>query len=442
MIYCLSKASLNQIANKQLMGEIISVNKKKYYNYIAEKTKIYKLINMTRFSSSVAELRSSEIRDLMSLATAPNMISFAGGMPGNELFPLNRIDEILNSLSDKEKQVALQYGPTTGLPTLLESLADWLEKKGLPVKSNKLIITTGSLQAINILAKAFLDPGDSVLVETPSFIGALSAFRSYQANLITVPLNGDGMDINLLKQRLKAASSKPKFLYYSPNFHNPAGIIYSEKVKKQMIEVLKNQEIPVIEDDVYSDLYFYEKDVPKMQLIKTMDPEGIDVCYTGSFSKILGPGLRLGWMLVPESIYQKCELIKQSIDACSPSISQVVADKFIREGHIDNYIAEVREEYKKRGLAMIETLEDCMPDSVTFEKPKGGFYTWLQLPEGCDATAVLKKCIEKGVVVVTGKTFDPDGIKNDHIRVSFCNTDVETIKRGVPVIADAIKELI
>src|SRR5690554_768967 len=147
---------------------------------------------MTRFSSSVAELRSSEIRDLMSLVTSPDMISFAGGMPGNELFPLNKIDKILNSLCEKEKQVALQYGPTTGLPTLLESLSEWLEKKGLPVKSNKLIITTGSLQAINILAKAFLDPGDSVLVETPSFIGALSAFRSYQANLVTVPLNGDG----------------------------------------------------------------------------------------------------------------------------------------------------------------------------------------------------------------------------------------------------------
>jgi 2-aminoadipate transaminase len=211
---------------------------------------------MTRFSSSVAELRSSEIRDLMSLATAPDMISFAGGMPGNELFPLNKIDKILNSLCEKEKQVALQYGPTTGLPTLLESLSEWLEKKGLPVKSNKLIITTGSLQAINILAKAFLDPGDSVLVETPSFIGALSAFRSYQANLATVPLNGDGMDINLLKDRINSSSAKPKFLYYSPNFHNPAGIIYSEEVKKEMIDVLRNQEIPIIEDDVYSDLIF------------------------------------------------------------------------------------------------------------------------------------------------------------------------------------------
>ncbi len=396
---------------------------------------------MTRFASSVSNLRSSEVRDLMSLATAPDMISFAGGMPGNELFPLETIDTITRALGDKEKQVALQYGPTTGLPSLLESLSDYLGAKGLPVKKNRLIITTGSLQAIYILARAFLDPGDPVLVETPSFIGALSAFRACQANLITVPLNSDGLDISQLKKRLEDTSPKPKFLYYSPNFHNPAGIIYSLEVKQKMIEILKDQEIPIIEDDVYSDLWFYEEDVPKMKLIKAMDPEGIEVCFTGSFSKILGPGLRLGWMLVPESIYQKCELIKQSIDACSPSISQVLADKFIREGHIYHYVAQVREEYKKRGLAMIETLEECLPEYVTFQKPRGGFYTWLKLPEGCDATEVLKKAIEKGVVFVTGKTFDPDGVRNDHMRVSFCNTDVETIRRGVPVIADAIREV-
>lgn len=377
----------------------------------------------------------------MSLATAPNMISFAGGMPGNELFPLATMDKIYNSLTEREKQVAMQYGPTTGLSTLLESLSDYLEAKGLPVKKNRLIITTGSLQAIHILARAFLDPGDPVLVETPSFIGALSAFRACEAELVTVPLHGDGMDIGILQKRLESNSPKPKFLYYAPNFHNPAGIIYSPEVKQQMVEILKGQEIPIIEDDVYSDLYFYEEDLPKMKLIKEMDPDGIDVCFTGSFSKILGPGLRLGWMLVPESIYRKCELIKQSIDACSPSLSQVIADKFIREGHIHSYVAEVRKEYKKRGLAMIETLEACMPEYVTFEKPRGGFYTWLQLPEGCDATEVLKKAIEKGVVFVTGKTFDPDGIRNDHMRVSFCNTDVETIHRGVPIIAQAIREL-
>lgn len=396
---------------------------------------------MTRFASSVSNLRSSEIRDLMSLATAPNMISFAGGMPGNELFPLDAIDAITRALTEKEKQTALQYGPTTGLPSLLESLSGYLEAKGLPVNKNRLIITTGSLQAIHILAKAFLDPGDSVLVETPSFIGALSAFRACQANLITVPLKGDGMDIALLKKQLESSSPKPKFLYYSPNFHNPAGIIYSNEVKKQMVDLLKGQDIPIIEDDVYSDLWFHEEDIPGMQLIKSMDPEGIDVCFTGSFSKILGPGLRLGWMLVPEEIYQKCELIKQSIDACSPSISQVIADKFIRDGYIQPYMAFVREAYKKRGLAMIKVLHECLPSYVTFEQPRGGFYTWLQLPHGTDSTAVLKKAINKGVVFVTGKTFDPDGVRNDQMRVSFCNTDEATIRRGIPIIAEAIREV-
>ena len=396
---------------------------------------------MPRFATSVTNLRSSEIRDLMSLATAPNIISFAGGMPGNELFPLETIDRIYQSLTEKEKQTAMQYGPTTGLPSLLESLSGYLEKKGLSVTTNRLIITTGALQAIHILAKAFIDPGDPILVETPSFIGALSAFRAYGANLVSIPLKEDGMDTTQLRKRLHSTLPAPKFLYYTPNFHNPAGIIYSPKVKQEIVELLKERDIPIIEDDVYSDLYFYEEDLPEMRLIKAEDPEGIDVCYVGSFSKILGPGLRLGWMLVPEEIYRKCELIKQSIDACSPSISQVIADKFIRRGDVYDYTASVRQEYKRRGLAMIEALETSLPPYVTFERPRGGFYTWLQLPEGCDATAILKRSIEKGVVFVTGKTFDPDAVKNDFMRVSFCNTDVETIRKGIPLIAEAIKEV-
>ena len=224
---------------------------------------------------------------------------------------------------------------------------------------------------------------------------------------MSVPLTNEGIDIEQLKIRLENTRPKPKFLYYCPNFHNPAGIIYSMEVKQQMIELLKDRDIVLIEDDVYSDLYFYEEDVPKMKLIKSMNPEGIDVCFTGSFSKILGPGLRLGWMLVPEGIYRKCELIKQSIDACSPSISQVIADKFVRSGYIYDYTASVRQEYKKRGLAMIDALEKNLPSYVTFEKPRGGFYIWLHLPEGTDATLILQKALEKGVVFVTGKPLTP-----------------------------------
>lgn len=394
---------------------------------------------MTKFASTIQFLRSSEIRDLMSLATRPGIISFAGGMPGNELFPLKEMDEIYNSLSETEKQVAMQYGPTNGLPTLLESLSNYLESKGLPVKTNRLLVTTGSLQAINILAKAFIDPGDSILVENPSFIGALSAFRSYQANLITIPLNSDGIDIAALKEKIETTNPKPKFLYYSPHFHNPAGTIYSQKVKKELEELMKGKDIPIIEDDVYSDLYFYDEDIDNLKLMKATDPEGIDVCYTGSFSKILGPGLRLGWMLVPEHIYQKCELIKQSFDACSPSFSQVLADKFIRNGYINNYVESVRMEYKKRALAMIACLEKHLPKYVKWDKPRGGFYIWLHLPEGTDSTEILKIAIEKGTVFVTGKTFDPDGKRNDKMRISYCNTPVDVIEKGIPIIAEAIK---
>ena len=397
---------------------------------------------MCRFSSSVATLRSSEIRDLMSLATDPNMISFAGGMPGNKLFPIDMVDKIYRSLGRREKEVAMQYGPTNGLPSLLESLSGYLEEKGLPVDKNRLLITTGSLQAINILAKAFIDPDDPVLVENPSFIGALSAFRSYRANLIAVPLRSDGIDIELLKEELKRKRAKPKLLYYSPNFHNPAGIIYSQEVKQQMVELLRGSDIPIIEDDVYSELYFNSEDIGKMDLIKKSDPDGVDVCYTGSFSKILGPGLRLGWMMVPEKIYAKCELIKQSFDACSPSISQVLADRFIRDGYIEDYLTEVRKEYRKRGLTMWEALKREMPDYVKFQKPRGGFYIWIKLPKGIDATALLKRSIAKGVVFVTGKTFDPEGVRNDHIRVSYCNNDIESIERGIPLLAEALRELV
>jgi 2-aminoadipate transaminase len=395
---------------------------------------------MTRFSSIINNLRSSEIRDLMSLATRPGIISFAGGMPGNDLFPVKEIDSIYNNLSLSEKQVAMQYGPTSGLPILLESLGGFLEKKGLPVAENKLMITTGSLQALNILAKTFIDPEDAILVENPSFIGALSAYKSYQANIISIPLNKDGISIEKLQKAIDESAKKPKFLYITPSFHNPAGYLYSTQVKEDLIKLLAGKDIPLIEDDAYSDLYFFPEDAERLKPIKAINPKGIDVCYTGSFSKIIGPGLRLGWMLVPPAIYEKCELIKQSFDACSPSFTQVIADKFIRTGAIYSYLNFVRGEYKLRAEAMFSELEKHLPKSVSWEKPRGGFYIWLQLPEGVEATEILKIAIEKGAVFVSGKTFDPEGKRNNFIRISYCNTSPEMIRKGIPMIAEAIKE--
>ncbi len=392
---------------------------------------------MPRFSKAVSSLRSSEIRDLMTLASRPDIISFAGGMPGNELFPVEEIEELFRGLDLKKKQAAFQYGPTPGLPSLLESLGGFLEKKGLPVEENRLLITTGSQQGLNLLAKAFIDPGEPVLVENPCFIGALSAFRASEAELRGVPVDREGISIETLRQEIDQ-KERAKFLYITPYFHNPAGLLYSTERKEQLIKALQGENIPLIEDDAYGDLYFYEEDRPRLKPIKAINPEGINVCYTGSFSKILGPGLRLGWMLVPEKIYQKCELIKQSADACSPSFTQVLADAFIRSGQIYGYIEQVRQEYKKRAEAMAAALREYLPGYVKWNEPRGGFYIWLTLPEEADATRIMTLAVEKGAVFVAGKTFDPAGKRNNSLRLSYCNNSPEQIAEGIPIVAEAI----
>lgn len=395
---------------------------------------------MRRFSKVTAALRASEIRDLMSMALRPDIISFSGGMPGNDLFPINAIDKIYNNLTYIQKEIAFQYGPTPGYPPLLESLKEFLRKKGLPVDENKLMITTGSLQAINLLTKVFIDPEDVLITENPCFIGALSAFRSYQARIESIPLDHEGIDANLLETALNNFP-KSKMIYLTPYFHNPAGIIYSTERKNTIINLLKNRNIPLLEDDAYGDLYFFNEDAKRVRPMKAMNPQGIDICYTGSFSKILGPGLRLGWMLVPEEIYQKAELCKQAIDACSPSFTQVIADEFIRTGAIYTYINFLREAYLDRAEAMVKALKANLPDYVKFNEPRGGFYIWLELPEGTDSTLILKEAIDKGVVLVVGKTFDPLGKRNNFIRLSYSNTPVPDIEKGIPFVAEAIKKV-
>lgn len=395
---------------------------------------------MIRFSTSVSSLRASEIRDLMSLANKPDMILFSGGMPDNELFPLEEVDTIYNQLTVKEKQIAMQYGPAHGIPQLLDSLATYLNSKGLPVAENKIMITTGSLQAINILAHAFIDPGDTVLVENPCFIGAISAFRSYQANIVSIPLTPSGIDLTALEKTINELPAPPKMLYLTPNFHNPAGTLYHRDIKLKLIELMRNRNIPILEDDAYSELYFHEEDKQHLATLKGMNPEGIDICYTGSFSKILGPGLRLGWMLVPEEIYRKCELIKQSIDACSPSFTQMIAHKFLENGMEIEYLKRVRPEYALRAETMSHLLRELLPEGCSFTEPRGGFYIWIKLPDGLDATDILKTAIAKGVVFVSGKTFDPHSIANNHIRLSYCNSSVAKIKEGIPLVVDAIRE--
>ncbi len=393
---------------------------------------------MPFFSQSVQHIRSSEIRDLMKLATRPDIISFAGGMPNNDLFPVAEVDDIILNMDPEIKKVAFQYGPTPGYPPLLETLKQYLKTKGLPVDTHHLMITTGSLQAINILAMEFIDPGDLVLTENPSFIGGIAVFKAFQAHIKGVPLQHDGIDLKALEEILE--TEQPKLLYIIPNFHNPAGIIYSKEKRVKLLELLKDKNILLLEDDAYNELYFSEAAHELTQPVMSMNQYNIPMVYTGSFSKILGPGFRLGWMLAPPDIYEKAQIIKQGIDACSPNFTQVIANAFMQKGYLEPYLNKIRKEYAKRKQLMQNALETYMPEEVTWTEPEGGFYFWLTLPQYMNATDILKDSVKKGAVFVTGKTFDPEAKHNNYIRLAFSNMNINDIDKGIQIISNAIKK--
>lgn len=397
---------------------------------------------MVEFSASAKNMRSSEIRQLMKLAADPSIISFAGGMPANELFPVDVLDELYSTLSRETKQTALQYGPTAGYPPLIESLRGYLRSRGLPVDKEGLIITTGAQQAINLCTKVLIDPGDLIITEYPSFIGAIAAFKSYSANLAPIQMDKDGICIDALEKELDSRESQVKMIYLSPFFHNPAGIIYSNERKQELLQLLNGRNFCLLEDDPYGELYFDEVDKPLTTPIKAISGDTLPVCYVGSFAKIFGPGMRLGWLLAPKPIIEKCELCKQSVDACSSTFTQVIVHEYLSRGKLEPYVASLRPVYARRAHLMLDALERTMPAEVIWTKPKGGFYVWVSLPASLDASEVLNRSITNGAAFVIGSAFDPHGVKNNSFRLAFSFTPENKIEKGIAIIADAVKALL
>lgn len=391
------------------------------------------------FSQSAQAMRSSEIRRLMAMAADPSIISFAGGMPNNALFPTKEVDEIYAALSTADKQVAFQYSPTPGHPALLESLKAYLRTKGLPLDGNGLLITTGAQQAINLTAKVLLDPGDIVLTEYPSFIGALAAFKSYGAELVGTAMDSDGIVIDELRATIQRLPKPAKVLYINTHFHNPAGIVYSPERKKQLLDLLTEHNICLLEDDPYGELYFDAADAALTVPIKAMASEKVPICYTGSFAKIFGPGMRLGWLLAPQAIYDKCELAKQSMDACTGAFTQVLAHEYLSRGKLPGYLSSVRTAYKRRAGIMLDALKATMPEGVTWTTPRGGFFVWVTLTEDMDATHVFNASLKKGAAFVIGSAFDPEGRRNNCFRLAFSHTPEERIAEGVAIVAGAVR---
>ena len=396
---------------------------------------------MYAFSDAVNSRHSEDVKLLMKQSSGKQLISFAGGMPNNDLFPVKEIDEIYNSLPVETKKLCFQYGPTFGYPSLIQTLESRLQAKGLEFNHNKILITTGSLQAISIITQEFVNPGDIILTENPCFVGALTVFETYGAEIHGIPIDQDGIDIAALKAKIASLDRKPKFVYVTPNYHNPAGIIYSPERKKALLEVLAGTGIILLEDDAYSDLYFNADEKYLTRSMKSMAVPGVEIIYTGSFSKILGPGFRLGYMVASPEIFEKAETIKQALDACTSNFMQILANEFVAQNKLDPYLEFLRREYKERKDLMQENLVKYMPEEISWNEPKGGFYIWLKLPANISSTAIFKESVREGVVFVTGRTFDPASVKDDRLRLAFSNMPRADIEKGVKILATATRKV-
>ena len=393
------------------------------------------------FSHMVNSMHAKDVKLLMKQSSGKDMISFAGGMPNNDLFPVKEVEEIFHALPQELKKLCFQYGPTSGYPPLVKTLEQFLKEKELPVEKNKILITTGSLQAISIITQEFINKGDIILTEKPCFVGALTVFETYGARIIGIPVDEHGIMIEELKAVLESLPKKPKFLYITPNFHNPAGIIYSLQRKKDLLSTLAGKGILLLEDDAYSDLYFKEEDKGLTLPMKAMHAEGVEVIYTGSFSKILGPGFRLGFMLASPAIFDKAETIKQALDACTSNFCQILGHEFMAGGALKNYLSFLRKEYTERKDLMMSSMKKYMPEGVVWNDPKGGFYSWVELPAGIRSKNVFKESVKKGVVFVTGRTFDPEGKGDRFLRLSFANVPKNEIDKGIQILAQAIRKI-
>jgi len=396
---------------------------------------------MVTFSKSAQAQGSSEIAKLMRLAADPSIISFAGGMPSNGLFPTDTVDELYASLALEVKQAGFQYGPTAGYPPLLEALREYLRPKGLPVDDCGLMITTGGQQALNLVTEVLVDPGDSIVTEYPSFIGAIAAFNAHRAELHDVPMDDGGILIERLAERLEAIpAGRLKLVYLNPCFHNPAGILYSNDRKRRVLELLSRYGVCLLEDDPYSELFFDPDDREETVAMAAMGGS-VPICYVGTFAKILGPGMRIGWILAPPEIIEKCVLAKQSMDACTSTFTQVLAHAYLARDKLSAYVEEVRPVYARRARLMLDALEEHMPGDVVWTTPRGGFYVWLTLPESVDSSDVFQACLERGAAFVIGSAFDPRGTRNNTIRLAFSHTPEDRIAEGTRIVCEAVAGL-
>ncbi len=380
-----------------------------------------------RFSSRMRDMRASDIREILKITQQPDIISFAGGLPASELLPAAEMAQVARDVLTEDGVRALQYAPTEGLDLLRGVISDRLQRLwGLERSMDELLIVSGSQQALDLTGKVFLDKGDVVLCESPTYLGAISAFRAYRPRFVEVPTDDDGMVPSELENRL-ASIGRVKLIYIVPDFQNPSGRRWSIERRRDLAGLAGRFNVPVIEDAPYAELCFEGQPIPP---VATLD-DACTVVYMGTCSKILSPGMRLGWVVADRELLRRYVLVKQGADLHTSSLVQLLAARFMLDHDLETHIARIREVYRARRNAMIAALEEHFPVDVSFTRPAGGLFLWAELPQGLDARRLLERALEEHVAFVPGESFYPNGGHLNTLRLNFSAMPEERITEGI-----------
>jgi 2-aminoadipate transaminase len=382
-------------------------------------------------------MRFSAIRRMSALIERPGVISFAPGQPSPETFPVEAFQEVAREIIARDSANAFQYILTRGVAALVAAVGEYARAKGMPVTAAETILTEGSQQGLDLVTRILVDPGDVVLVELPSYIGATAAFRASQARMVGVRLEDDGLDLEDLRRRHReavAAGHAVKFLYVVPSFQNPSGISHSLEKRRGLLAVAEELDLLIVEDDPYGDLYFEAEPLPTL---KSLDHEG-RVVYLSSFSKILAPGLRTAVVLGPEDLVAKVEIAKQSANLCGSGLDQRIILACLERGLIERQKARIRPYYRSKRDAMLAALQGEMPRGTSWTRPSGGLFVWATLPERLDAEALIEPAVEAGVAYVPGSPFFVDGTGARTMRLTFAKESAEKIAEGVRRLARVV----
>ena len=390
------------------------------------------------YSDIAATMNASAIREILKLVQNPEVISLAGGMPDPETFPVEDIKEIVQKVLNENSARALQYSSTEGLPGLRKCILEFLAKDNISGELDNIIISSGSQQGLDLVGKAFLSPGDIAIVELPSYLAALNAFRSYGGVLVGIPMDEDGMKMDVLEEKLtqlKNSGKKVKFIYTISNFQNPAGVTLTLARRKKLIEIAHKFNLLIIEDNPYEKLRFEGESIPS---IYSIEKNG-SVISLGTFSKILCPGLRLAWILGNKEVIKKMVILKQATDLCTNIMGQLIAFEYCQSGKLEKRINSNVNIYRKKKDIMLSSLEKYFPPEASWTKPQGGFFVVASLPEYMDTGEIFKQAIEENVAYVPGSPFFADGKGKNTMRLSFCYPSLEDIEEGIKRLGQVIK---